>query len=85
MDYENLRTVVRRKLDDGGLPLDRPHKLSMRYGSRAACDACGDPLLPAQAEYDLIYADSQPTYRLHLGCAGLWEAMRLMRGLPPAF
>jgi hypothetical protein len=85
MDYENLRTVIRRKLDDGGLPLDRPDKLSMRYGSRAPCNACGDTLHPGQAEYDLIYASDRPTYRLHLGCAGLWEAMRLMRGLPPTF
>jgi hypothetical protein len=57
----------------------------MRYGSRSPCDGCGEPLLPAQAEYDLAYSDGRPTYRLHLGCAGLWEAMRLLQGLPPAF
>jgi hypothetical protein len=85
MDHENLRNVIRRKLDDGGLPLDRPDKLSMRYGSQSPCDACGEAIRPAQAEYDLVYADGGPTYRLHLACAGLWEATRLMRGLPPAF
>ncbi len=45
------------------------------------CDACGDPILSAQVEYELNYPDEHRTFRLHLGCAGLWEAMRLKRGL----
>jgi hypothetical protein len=85
MDFPNLRDVIRRKLDDGALPTERPeHKIYAGYGSGAPCDACGDPILPAQVEYELNYPDEHRTFRLHLGCAGLWEAMRLQRGLDRA-
>jgi hypothetical protein len=85
MDHQSLRAVILRKLDDGSLPLDRPIKLLMRYGSQRPCAACGEPLLPAQVEYELTYAEGRPAYRMHLGCAGLWEALRLKRGLDPVF
>jgi hypothetical protein len=66
------------------LPTERPeHKIYAGYGG-APCDACGDPILPAQVEYELNYPDEHRTFRLHLGCAGLWEAMRLQRGLDRA-
>jgi hypothetical protein len=84
MDHQSLRFVIMRKLDDGELPLDPPAKLKMSYGSRAPCSACGETLHPAQVEYELSYPDG-PTYRLHLGCAGMWEALRLKRGLQSAF
>jgi hypothetical protein len=35
-------------------------------------------------EYELNYPDEYRTFRLHLGCAGLWEAVRLTRGLDRA-
>jgi hypothetical protein len=85
MDRASLRDVIRRKLYDGALPSDPPRdKIYAGYGSGAACDACGDPIQPAQVEYELNYPDEHRTFRLHLGCAGLWEAVRLMRGLDPA-
>jgi hypothetical protein len=86
MDLPSLRDVIRRKLDDGTLPLERPeHKIYAGYGRGATCDACGDPILPAQVEYELNYPHQDRTLRLHLGCAGLWEALRLKRGLKSAF
>jgi hypothetical protein len=85
MNLPNLRDVIRRKLDDGSLPTERPeHKIYAGYGSGATCDACGDPIQPAQVEYELNYPDEHRTFRLHMGCAGLWEAMRLKRGLDRA-
>jgi hypothetical protein len=82
MNFPSLRDVIRRKLDDGSLPTERPeHKIYAGYGSGATCDACGDPIQPAQVEYELNDPDEHRTFRLHLGCAGLWEAMRLKRGL----
>jgi hypothetical protein len=58
MDFPNLRDVIRRKLDDGALPTERPeHKVYAGYGSGAPCDACGDRILPAQVEYELNYPD----------------------------
>ena len=85
MDHKSLRSIILRRLDDGGLPLDAPAKLNMRYGSKQPCSACGEPLHPAQVEYELSYPDGRPTYLMHLGCAGLWEALRLRRGLDSAF
>jgi hypothetical protein len=85
MDRPSLRDVIRRKLHDGDLPTRPPQdKIYAGYGSGATCDACGDPIHPAQVEYELNYPDEQRTFRLHVGCAGLWEAVRLMRGLDPA-
>lgn len=76
--------MIRRKIDDGTLPTNPPpEKIHAGYGSDATCDACGDAIHPAQVEYSLNYPAEHRTFRLHLGCAGLWEAARLKRGLPP--
>ncbi len=85
MDRLSLRDVIRRKLRDGSLPTQPPtDKIYAGYGNGATCDACGDPIRAAQVEYELNYPDEHRTFRLHLGCAGLWEAVRLTRGLGPA-
>ena len=84
MDIPSLRTVIRRKLDEGALPTQAPNKIYCGSGSGAICDACGGTIFRAQVEYELNYPDQRRTFRLHLGCAGLWEAVRLMRGLDPA-
>ena len=82
MDRSSLRDVIRRKLDDGTLPTKAPKKIYTGYGSGATCDACGDTLLSAHVE--LSCPDEHRTFRMHLRCAGLWEAERLTRGLDPA-
>jgi hypothetical protein len=85
MNLSSLREVIRRKLDDGTLPTERPdHKVYAGLGSGATCDACGDAIHPTQVEYEFNYPGERRTFRLHLGCAGLWEATRLKRGLDPA-
>jgi hypothetical protein len=84
MDRQNLRDVIVRKLDDGALPTKAPNKVNSGYGSGATCDACGDAIIRVQVEYELNYPDERRTFRLHLSCAGLWEAVRLTRDLDPA-
>jgi hypothetical protein len=86
VDRPSLRQVILRKLDDGILPTKAPNKIYTGYGSGATCDACGDAILRAEVEYELNYPDRRTphTYRLHLACAGLWEAVRLSRGLDSA-
>jgi hypothetical protein len=85
MDRASLRDVIRRKLDNGDLPTKPPRdNIYSGYGSGATCDACGDPVWPGQVEYELNYPDEQRAFRLHLSCAGLWEAVCLTRGLDPA-
>jgi hypothetical protein len=77
---ERVRTTIRVKLDAGALPLVRPPKMYARYGSGEKCDGCGDTLHPAQVEYEMAYKDGR-AFRLHLGCAGLWEAELRRRGV----
>jgi hypothetical protein len=85
MNLPSRREVIRRKLNEGTLPTKSPPgKIYAGYGSGATCDACSEPIYPAQVEYELNYPDEGRTLRLHLGCAGLWEAVRLMRGLDRA-
>jgi hypothetical protein len=84
MDRASLRDVIRRKLYGGALPTTPPRdKIYAGYGSGATCDACGETIRRAQIEYELNYPDAHRTFRLHLGCAGLWDAVRLVRGLDP--
>ena len=69
-----------QKLGDGTLPLTRPEKLSAGAGSGAPCTGCGEPIYPMQIEYELDFEGRRQTLKLHLECAGLWEALRLRRG-----
>jgi hypothetical protein len=56
MDRVGLRDVIRRKLHDRALSTDRPPGKSYAgWGSRATCDACGDPIQPAQRRIDGRY------------------------------
>jgi hypothetical protein len=82
MDRPRPRDVILRKLDDGTLPTKTPNKIYTDYGSGATCDACGDPLQSAQVE--LSCPDEHRTFRMHLSCAALWEAVRVTRGPDPA-
>jgi len=70
---------IRDKLDSGALPVDAPAKMFAGYGKGLCCDGCETKILPVQVEYELELPDGR-TFRLHLGCAGLWEADRRRRG-----
>jgi len=77
---ERVRDKIRAKLDAGTLPRDRPPMMFAGYGTRNACDACDETILPAQVEYEISYRDGR-AFQLHLGCAGLWDAELRRRGL----
>jgi hypothetical protein len=49
------------------------------YGRGQVCDGCGERILPAQTQYELDY-NGQGFFRLHIGCAGLWDAECRRRG-----
>jgi len=83
LDGPALRELIKQKLDDGTLPLTRPEALYGGPGTGEPCTACGEPIYPIQIEYEFAYADGRRILRLHLECAGLWEALRLKRGAPP--
>jgi hypothetical protein len=84
MDRPSVLELIRQKLDDGTLPTKAPPKIYAGYGSGEPCDACGNTIFRAQAEYELSYPDDRRIFRMHFGCASLWETLRRKRGLEPA-
>jgi hypothetical protein len=69
------------KLDEGVLPWDEPRKIWIGYGQRRPCDACEQPILPAQVEHALDFS-SDHKIQLHAGCAALYQVERTIRGHP---
>ena len=74
-----LADRIRAKLDASALPIELPSKMYAGYGRNHVCAACDEPIRPAQVEYEMDYGGDR-IFRLHLGCAGLWEAECRRRG-----
>jgi len=70
---------IRDKMDTGVLPREASSKMYAGFGKGELCDGCETPIFPAQVEYEFD-ADDGRVIKLHLGCAGLWEAYRRVRG-----
>jgi len=70
---------IREKMDTGLLPRDAPTKMFVRFGNGALCDGYGEPILPAQVQYEFDAGDDR-VIKFHLGCAGLCDAYRRVRG-----
>jgi hypothetical protein len=77
----SLADHIRDKLDAGLVPRVLPGKMGTGYGRGNSCDGCGDPINPAQVEYEFrIEGDSDHVFRLHIGCFGMWLAELRRRG-----
>jgi hypothetical protein len=76
----SLADQIRDKLDAGLLPRALPEKMWTGYGQGNPCDGCGQPIFPAQIEYESV-PDSGDVTRLHIGCLGMWVAELRRRGL----
>lgn len=74
-----LAATIRRKVDSGVLPRNRPARMVGSRGDRSPCIACDMPILPAQVELS-FWPRTVLTHRLHLACHGLWEAECRRRG-----
>jgi hypothetical protein len=78
MDQDILRLIIRGKLADGRLPLNRMPKLWGGPGNGESCDACDsivtkdEGVIEAQAP---LAVGTQPL-QLHARCFWLWEAER---------
>jgi hypothetical protein len=70
---------IREQLEVGALPREHPKTVIAGYGMGEACGGCGEPILKAQGVYEFDVAPE--TYRLHIGCFGLWEGELIRRGL----
>ena len=69
------RQRVLASIATGRLRLDTPPKMYAGYGSGGDCMACGEVIDKTQVEYEVVFLDGQ-SVRVHLGCAGVWEAAR---------
>jgi len=69
---------IRDKLDAGSLPREAPATMFESHGHGSRCDGCDGLIHPAQVECEMAYGDR--VYRLHLGCAGVWDAECRRRG-----
>jgi hypothetical protein len=49
----SLADQIRDKLDAGLLPRVQPEKMWTGYGHGNSCDGCGEPIHPAQVEYEV--------------------------------
>jgi len=68
-----LRVLVRRKLDDGRLPLDLTRTISVGNGSGNTCLACDQTITVEQVEYQAFGPRYGPALRLHWGCHVVWQ------------
>jgi hypothetical protein len=75
--------IVRRKLDDGRLPLDGPVRTWAGYGRGSPCSVCEELIGPAQVEYEVESGSQGLAHRFHVSCHALWEAERERRARPP--
>jgi CheY-like chemotaxis protein len=66
-------------MDAGRLPLEPPQKMYASYGSGATtCAGCGEEVDARQVQWEATYENGR-AYRMHLGCAAVWEAERNWR------
>src|SRR5262245_26760586 len=73
-----LIDLIRRKVDAGQLPREKPDKVWNSHGQLVPCDACGARILAAQVEYSFTIRER--FFRVHVGYYGLWGAERRRRG-----
>jgi hypothetical protein len=57
-----------------------PRRCGGGLGKRDACDACGEPILTTQVEYEFM-VDKDVTYHFHMSCARMWQAELARRGV----
>jgi hypothetical protein len=67
-----LGDTIRARFYGGLLPMGPAEAIYAGYGDGATCSGCTRPILAVHIQYDLEMRNGE-TFRLHLGCFGLWE------------
>jgi hypothetical protein len=80
-----LRLRVRHLIDNARLPVILPGQINAGYGSAHICDACDQPIIRIQIEYEVEDYREGRRLRFHFGChvgmaAGVRSPGRLARG-----
>ena len=77
MDFAIIRTTIRRKLENGRLPLEKAARVLGRSATGAACGACDMTIGPGQLAMDgLARKPGSKIMQLHLRCFELWTQER---------
>lgn len=72
-----LAEQIRRRVDEGELPRDRPPKLWVSFGSGEPCAACDEAISPTQGMNEVECDET--IYRFHIGCHALWVGELIYR------
>lgn len=82
MDEQTLRAQIRGYIRSGRLPLASARDgLFGGKGEGGNCDCCGDPITPAQIQYEVEHGAA--TLQMHLRCYDEWRRESEARGVRP--
>jgi hypothetical protein len=78
MDQEALRTLMRRKLQDGRLPHEGIKRIWSNPSDGETCDACDTVLAKDQVLMEGVTLDLGRSHmlQLHVRCFQMWEYER---------
>lgn len=77
MDFETIRLIIRRKLENGRLPLEKAARVLGRSASGEACDGCDMTIGIGQLAMDaLARTPGSKAIQLHLRCFEIWTQER---------
>ncbi len=77
MDFGTIRLVIRGKLENGRLPLEKAARVLGRSATGEACDGCGMTIGTGQLAMDgLARGPGNKGMQLHLRCFEIWTQER---------
>ena len=69
---EQIRSLVRKRMTAGELPVMRIQNIVGGYGRGALCCACGEQIQQSHIEYEATLAAAD-TRLFHIKCFSLWQ------------
>jgi exonuclease VII small subunit len=77
MDFGTVRLTIRRKLENGRLPLEKAARVWGRSAAGEACDGCEMTIGTGQLTMDaLARKPGRKAMQLHLRCFEIWTEER---------
>src|SRR6266566_7991172 len=77
MDFGKIRLIIRRKLENGRLPLEKATRVLGRSATGEACDGCEMTIETGQLAMDgFVRRPGRKAMQLHLRCFEIWTQGR---------
>jgi hypothetical protein len=77
MDFGKIRLIIRRKLENGRLPLEKATRVLGRSATGEACDGCEMTIETGQLAMDgFVRRPGRKAMQLHLRCFEIWTQER---------